>query len=274
MDKPVDSQYQNLPFTHSELDHEYGPNFHILSSPVLMTLLAKVCAKECTQPEANRLIAELYINMLNSMVNAEFPRKTCRIESRMIEHTERGVYQGQVLDPKTKVAIAAVARAGVMPSQIIFDRLNQLIDPTGVRLDFFLVSRSTDTEDQVTGASVSSSKIGGELTDRILLLPDPMGATGSSILETLDVYRENGTLNPSKKIAIHMIVTPEYLAKMKAADPEVIVYAIRLDRGLSSPEVLQTKPGSRWSEERGLNDVQYIVPGAGGVGEVMTNSWV
>jgi uracil phosphoribosyltransferase len=30
----------------------------------------------------------------------------------------------------------------------------------------------------------------------------------------------------------------------------------------------------RWDEERGLDDHHYIVPGAGGVGEVLNNAWV
>ena len=50
--------------------------------------------------------------------------------------------------------------------------------------------------------------------------------------------------------------------------------ALRLDRGLSAPEVLQTAPGERWDEERGLDDKQYIVPGGGGFGEIMNNAYV
>jgi uracil phosphoribosyltransferase len=29
----------------------------------------------------------------------------------------------------------------------------------------------------------------------------------------------------------------------------------------------------RWSEESGLTDKQYIVPGGGGFGEIMNNAW-
>jgi hypothetical protein len=47
-----------------------------------------------------------------------------------------------------------------------------------------------------------------------------------------------------------------------------------VDRGLSPSEVLNCEPGERWSEERGLNDKQYIVPGGGGFGEIMNNSWI
>jgi hypothetical protein len=54
----------------------------------------------------------------------------------------------------------------------------------------------------------------------------------------------------------------------------VIVYALRLDRGLSPAEVLETVPGERWSEEKGLTDHHYIVPGGGGLGEIMNNSFV
>ncbi|MGH7280580.1 MAG: uracil phosphoribosyltransferase, partial [Polyangiaceae bacterium] len=39
-------------------------------------------------------------------------------------------------------------------------------------------------------------------------------------------------------------------------------------------DVLATVPGTRWEEERGLDEHQYIVPGAGGVGEILNNAWV
>jgi uracil phosphoribosyltransferase len=70
------------------------------------------------------------------------------------------------------------------------------------------------------------------------------------------------------------MVTPEDIARMKKDHPEVVIYAARLDRGLSAPDVLETVPGERWAEERGLNDHQYIVPGAGGVGEILNNAYV
>lgn len=274
MSPVADSQYTKLPFAPSEIDHAYGANVHILSSPVMMTLLSKVCAQNTTQPEANRLFTDLYIDLLKSVIDAEFPRCQVEIPSRMIEHTERGVYRGEALAPDVKVAVAAMMRAGILPSLVVFDRLNLLFNPQGIREDCFFVSRSTDSQHKVTGASVASSKIGGDLKGRIVLLPDPMGATGSSIKQTLDTYHEAGAGTPDKIIAMHLIVTPEYLRYITKHCPELIVYAIRLDRGLSSPEVLASRPGARWDEERGLTDIHYIVPGGGGIGEVMTNSWV
>ena len=73
---------------------------------------------------------------------------------------------------------------------------------------------------------------------------------------------------------MHLMVTPEYLRKLADTHPEVVVYAMRLDRGLSTERALRAVPGECWDEERGLNDQQYIVPGAGGVGELLNNAWV
>jgi hypothetical protein len=60
---------------------------------------------------------------------------------------------------------------------------------------------------------------------------------------------------------------------MTAEHPEVFIYAVRLDRGASPAEVLKEKPGVRWAEESGLTDMQYIVPGGGGFGEIMNNAF-
>ena len=70
-----------------------------------------------------------------------------------------------------------------------------------------------------------------------------------------------------------MIATPEYLTRVLEFDPELRVVTARVDRGTSPPDVLAETPGKRWSEERGLDEHGYIVPGAGGLGEVLNNSW-
>jgi uracil phosphoribosyltransferase len=62
--------------------------------------------------------------------------------------------------------------------------------------------------------------------------------------------------------------------RVTSSHPGLRVYGGRLDRGLSSERALASTPGTFPDEERGLTDVQYIVPGAGGMGELLTNSWV
>ena len=101
-----------------------------------------------------------------------------------------------------------------------------------------------------------------------------MGATGSTVSRVLNHYAREVRGQALRVIALHLIVTPEYLRHVTRAHPEVQVYALRLDRGLSAPAVLATVPGERWDEERGLTDHQYIVPGGGGLGEILNNSFV
>ena len=90
----------------------------------------------------------------------------------------------------------------------------------------------------------------------------------------LDHYKRIGAGVPARAVFVHLIVTPEYVRRVHAAHPEVRIHAIRLDRGFSSSEALALPPGTRPAEERGLDGHQYIVPGAGGLGEVLNNSWV
>jgi len=150
--------------------------------------------------------------------------------------------------------------------------LNYFMNPHTVRQDHVGIARLTNDSSQVTGSSVSGHKIGGQVDNAIVLFPDPMGATGSTLIESVDLYETFG--KAKKFIAIHCIVTPEYLKAVQSRHPELIVYAVRLDRGLSSEKVLASIPGTYWNEEKGLNDKHYIVPGGGGFGEVFNNAYV
>ena len=138
------------------------------------------------------------------------------------------------------------------------------------------MARVTDESGAVTGVSVSGSKIGGDIKDSILLLPDPMGATGGSMSHAISMYKELASSSgaPAKIITANLVVTPEYVQKITADHPDVLIYGLRLDRGLSASDVLSNSLGENIDAEIGLNELQYIVPGAGGVGEILNNSFV
>ena len=136
------------------------------------------------------------------------------------------------------------------------------------------MSRTTDASGAVTGVSMSGSKVAGDAAGAVLLVPDPMGATGSSICAAVDIYHRPGMHPPKKVLLLNLIVTPQYLRAVTTRYPQATVYAVRLDRGLSAPDVLRAVPGERWAEENGLDDHQYIVPGGGGFGEIMNNAYV
>lgn len=264
--------YEALSYRACELEHRYGDHVHILSDPVLLTHLARLCAQQTVQPSINQLVSTIYYDTLRQVANNEFPRATVSMETRMIAHTPKGVYHGEIIDQSTKVVTVNIARAGTLPSQICFDTLNQLLDPTGVRQDHLIMGRTVDEQDRVTGAAVGGRKIGGNVDGRIVLFPDPMGATGSSLSRAINLYKQEVEGEATKYIAIHLIVTPEYLRRVTTDHPDLLVYAVRLDRGLSPAHVFDSIPGTHWDDERGLNDHQYIVPGGGGFGEIMNNA--
>lgn len=268
-----DIQYRHLPYRPPEITHRYGERVHILADPLSLTMLARACAKGVVQPEVNRLVGELYRVLVHDVVAAEFPRAPVSVPTRMIDHTEAGVWRGEAIRLETPAVVVALARAGLWPSQVTYDFLNQVLRPEGVRQDHLSLGRQVDAEGRVTGAALGSVKIGGAVEGAVLLIPDPMGATGSTVSKVLAHYREAVHGTALKIIALHLIVTPEYLRHVRQ-HPDVTVYALRLDRGLSPEDVLACVPGERWDEERGLNDHHYIVPGGGGLGEVMNNSFV
>lgn len=269
-----DALYETSRFQLSELEHRYGQNVHLLANPYLLSQLAKLCAKDTVQPAVNRLVATLYTDLVKTVINCEFPRKKVSVATRMIDSTPQGIFQGEIIDPEARVVTVNIARAGTLPSQVTYDLLNALMEPSLIRQDHIVMSRMLDQDEQVVGSTIGGSKIGGDVDDALVLFPDPMGATGGSLSTAIRLYRDKVPGAPRKMICLNLIVTPEYLRRITTDHPDVKVYAVRLDRGLSPPEVFATRPGELWDLERGLDEHQYIVPGAGGMGEVMNNAFV
>lgn len=268
----TDSQYLKSKYTVSEIEHRYGPNVHILSDPYLFTTLAKLCHPNTKQPTINVLLNTLYRELVKVVVNREFPLMETPLETRMHALHPEGVFKGLVVDPSTKVVCVNLARAGTVPSQICFDAFNYMLNPEGVRQDHISINRKVDANETVIGTNLGGMKIGGDVVGAHVVIPDPMGATGSTIRSAMEIYSRHGVAK--RYIAMHLVVTPEYLKSVVKTYPEIAIYAIRLDRGLSPAHVLSTVPGTHWDDERGLNPKQYIVPGAGGLGEVINNSYV
>jgi uracil phosphoribosyltransferase len=271
--KLLDSAYSELNFEKPELAHGYGKNVHILTDPVSLSQLADLCKPTTFQPAINNLVCELYQFLIRNVVKREFATECIAIETRMAAVSDQGYWSGEVTKKKTKTITVNIIRAGALPSQVSFDFFNRILDPNFVRQDHVVMSRTVDGMSRVTGAELSGSKIGGDVDDAMLLFPDPMGATGSSISKIIHYYKEQVKGTPRAIIAAHLIVTPEYLRRMTSDHPDVKIYAMRLDRGASSADVLQTRPGLRWDEESGLTDKHYIVPGGGGFGEIINNSF-
>lgn len=257
-----------------ELEHHYGSRVHLLQSAALSTWLADLCHPETFQPQINLLVEKLYRSLVQVVLEREFPKVQSRQPTRMTGAHPACFLECETLKKQTRAVTVNLARAGTFPSQICFDTLNTLLDPRGVRQDHILASRLTDESQHVTGTQLGASKIGGDVDDAIVLFPDPMGATGNTIIEAIEHYKKSVGGTAKQFVALHLIITPEYLKNVLAAHPDVTIYAVRVDRGLSPAEVLRSAPGLHWDREQGLNQYHYIVPGGGGLGEIMNNSFV
>jgi uracil phosphoribosyltransferase len=256
-------------------EHKYGKNVRIIADPLSISLLAKLGAIETEQPQVNDLVVRLYRILLDKILCEQFKLKQAEIKTRMYSsHKEEGVFRGLVLDSEQDVVTVNIARAGTLPSHVFYDELNRILNPKKVRQDHISINRVTNESQQVVGTNLSGHKIGGLVDDTTVLIPDPMGATGSTIISVIKLYKEKySSLKNTKFITAHLIITPEYIKNVLSAHPDVMIYAIRLDRGLSSSKVEGTVLGEYFDLEKGLNEFQYIVPGAGGLGELLNNSY-
>ncbi|MBN2360606.1 MAG: uracil phosphoribosyltransferase [Deltaproteobacteria bacterium] len=268
---PLDCVYQQIVHPTAEIEHRYGGNYHILADPFLLSHLARLCTHDVVQPLLNNLVRDLYRYLIKAILNAEFPRCRRSFDTRMRESSPLGIWTGEVIDTETRAVTVNIARAGTLPSQVVFDFLCTTMNPARVRQDHIVMARATTAEGRVTGSDVHGLKIGGDVENAIVIFPDPMGATGGSLVAAIDIYKKDFG-RAAKYVTANLIVTPEYLRRMQRSHPDVIVYAVRLDRGASPAAVLADVPGSRWNEESGLTERGYIVPGGGGFGEIMNNT--
>ncbi|MCA8949339.1 MAG: uracil phosphoribosyltransferase [Planctomycetes bacterium] len=255
------------------LTHRYGDHVHLFDDRFLLSLLARIGSPEIGPDQLPSLVRTAYRRLLQEVLAREFPVRQVRAQTRMTAVEPKAVYDGPVLCRETRLVLCAVIRAGILPAQACFEAAGEVLAPDHVRLDFLNMSRVTDDEHRVTGVRLDGSKIGGSVDDALVIVPDPMGATGGTVCRAYEVYRELGE-SPRAFVALHLMITPEAIRRITAMHPEIRIYAARLDRGLSSERALKSEPGTFPDEERGLNDVDYIVPGAGGMGELLTNSWV
>ena len=268
----IDSAYAQTPRSVPLLSHHYGPRVHVLHDALLLRELASLCVPACPLPTMITLVRSLYASLLRAVVLAQFPRETVACTTRMAApHPEAGIWRGEVAAAPPHSVVVDIARAGTVPAQTCFELLMQWFGPDCVRQDHLSVSRQIDAHG-AAHVHVHKSKIGGPCEGRWLILPDPMGATGTSMEHAVRAYEALPPGPPGRIIALHLIVTPEYLAHAQQAMPQLDVWALRVDRGLSAADVLARPLGADWAAERGLNEHAYIVPGAGGVGELLNNA--
>lgn len=257
----------------AQLEHAYGDRVTLVGDPFTASLVARIGAPDAARAEVLEAVRSAYALLCARAASSALPSLRDRRVTRMAEkHGELGAWTGELFDPSAQAVVADVIRGGIVPGQVFFELLSRVLPEDNVRLDHLHMSRVNAADGSIAGTDLHGSKIGGSIDGRHLFLPDPMGATGSTVVTALDHYLEHWG-RPASVTLVTLICTPEFLRAALAHPSGPRILTARVDRGLSSPDVLATIPGTRWDEERGLDDDGYIVPGAGGVGELLNNSW-
>jgi uracil phosphoribosyltransferase len=257
-----------------EQQHHYGEKIHLIGNNFTNSLLAKFGSPELSGVLLFNYLKLCYQSLLQAAILKHYAAPNQIVTSRMIEHTPKGKFSSLLIDPEIRSVVVDVARAGIYPAQVCYEMLSLITNPSNIRQDHIYINRKVNDAGQVIGNTLAGSKIGGDIANSMVIFPDPMGATGGTLSYVLSHYYEKTKSKPLGVIALHLIITPEYIKRVTKDCPEIEVYALRLDRGLSTPKALAAIPGTFKDEEFGLNEFQYIVPGAGGVGEVLNNSFV
>lgn len=255
------------------LKHAYGERVYIQDDALSATLLARLSSADTPHPELMAVLRAAYQHLGMQAFGMSLSACEAEIPTRMLAlQPDAGVWRGMLLDPSERVVVLDIMRGGIVPAQTLFELLTLVLPLDSLRLDHLDMARISDESGRVSGVDLRAAKVGGTLEGATLVIPDPMGATGGTLRRAVSwLCEHHGT--PKQILALPLIATPEFLAVTRDLDQEVQVFAGRVDRGLSPAHVLRETPGACWDEERGLTETGYIVPGAGGLGEVINNSW-
>jgi uracil phosphoribosyltransferase len=222
----------------------------ILNTPYNLSLLAELGKPQTLQPQISRIIEALFGNMFGVIMDNELEQEDVSVKTRIFPKDKRGVFNGKIFRKNQKIVVADVIRAGMQPSHQFYMKLTEVLNPKSVRQDH-IMSQRIETATGVQGSALTGSKIGGGVKGAIVFIPDPMGATGGSVHEVIDFYKKNyGT--PKKFVVVNLVITPEYIKHLEKIKTSISLYAARLDKGLTKDD--------------------FIYPGLGGVGEMISNT--
>ena len=201
-----------------------------LSNPVTKTLITHIRDANCDAIRFRHTIAELTKQLVYEALK-EFP-----VIQKSI-NTWKGEKSFDSIDEKN-IVVVTVLRAG-MP---MLDSVVELL-PDAVA-GFLAMKR-----DESTHKSVLYYDRLPECEGKTILLVDPMVATGGSMIDAIELIKSR---NPLEIISLNIIGSPEGLAVIESAYPDVNIYIAQIDEK--------------------LNDDKFIIPGLGDAGDRSYNT--
>ncbi len=200
----------------------------VVRHPLVQHKLTLMRDKTTSTGGFRRLLREISL-LLAYEITRELDMTSCTIETPL----ER--MEAPILDGK-KLALISILRAG----NGLLDGILELVP--AARVGFIGLYRDPDTLQPVQ----YYCKVPAELEDRMVIVVDPMLATGNSSVAAIDLLKKAGARNLR---FLCLLAAPEGVARMKAAHPDVPIVTAAVDSH--------------------LDDHGYIVPGLGDAGDRM-----
>ena len=199
---------------------------HVINHPMIQHKLTIMRKKETGSKDFRELLKEIAL-LMGYELTRDLPLEDVEIETPICKTIAKRV-SGR------KLAIVPILRAGMG----MVDGLQTLVPVA--KVGHIGLYRNEETHNPV----VYYCKLPEDIQDRLVIVTDPMLATGGSACDALSMLKERGCNN----IRLMCLVgAPEGIARVQREHPDVDIYLAAVD-------------------ER-LNDTAYIVPGLGDAGD-------
>ncbi|RLC46283.1 MAG: uracil phosphoribosyltransferase [Candidatus Cloacimonadota bacterium] len=201
-----------------------------LSNPVTKTLVTHLRDQRGDAISFRHTIAELTKQLVYEALK-DFPL----IEKKIVAWQGSGDFY--TIDEEN-IIVVTILRAGMPMLESVMELLPE------VKAGFLAMKR-----DETTHKSVLYYDRLPECKGKIILLVDPMVATGGSMVDALKLIKSR---EPSRVITLNIIGSPEGLEVVNSVHPEIDIYISQIDEK--------------------LNDDKYIIPGLGDAGDRAYNT--
>ena len=199
---------------------------HVIEHPLVQHKLSLMRNKNASTNSFRRLLNELSMLMAYE-VTRDMPMQEVQIETPLETMT------GHVIDGK-KLALVSILRAG----NGLLDGMLTVVP--GARVGHIGLYRDPKTLQAIE----YYFKMPSEMSERDVIVVDPMLATGNTAVAAIDKIKR---LGPKSIKFVCLLTCPEGISTLQKAHPDVPIYTAAIDRG--------------------LNDHGYILPGLGDAGD-------
>ena len=201
-------------------------NVHVINHPLIQHKLTLMRRKETGTKDFRQLLEEISMLMTYEIAR-DFPLEDVEIE------TPVAPCKGKKLSGK-KVGVVPILRAGLGMSSGVINMI------PAARVGHIGLYRDPETLKPVE----YYCKMPSDIADRMLIVVDPMLATGGSSSAALELLKQKGARS---MILMCLVAAPEGIRLVNKEHPDVPVYVAAIDDH--------------------LNDKGYIVPGLGDAGD-------